>query len=71
LALGLVEDDHEYVRCLEEASQVSMPRNIRILFVNILLYCNPAKPEELWERFKEKCQKTLCDRIMEMLKMQN
>ncbi|KAK0443443.1 uncharacterized protein EV420DRAFT_1241157, partial [Desarmillaria tabescens] len=30
---------------------------LRSLFVTLLLFCQPAKPDELWEQFKE----NICD----------
>ncbi|KAF5447321.1 hypothetical protein F2P56_032880 [Juglans regia] len=30
-----------------------MPSNLRRLFATILVYCNPANPRELWERFEQ------------------
>ncbi|XP_043479916.1 uncharacterized protein LOC122509746 [Leptopilina heterotoma] len=52
LALGLIEDDHEWVRTIEEAAVWMMPQLLRRLFVRILIHCNPVEPNELWERFK-------------------
>ncbi|XP_070165618.1 LOW QUALITY PROTEIN: uncharacterized protein [Polyergus mexicanus] len=52
LALGLIEDDDEWKQAMNEAVGWMMPRQLRRLFVRILLYCQPLHPEELWESFK-------------------
>ncbi|KMQ84790.1 hypothetical protein RF55_17116, partial [Lasius niger] len=52
LALGLIEDDDEWKRAMNEAVEWMMPRQLRKLFVHILLHCQPLHPEELWESFK-------------------
>ena len=51
IALGLVEDDSEWDMCLEEASHSSMPRQLRQLFANVLIYCNPSNPSALLEKY--------------------
>ncbi|XP_044591985.1 uncharacterized protein LOC123270113 [Cotesia glomerata] len=53
LALGLIEDDQEWKRTMSEAVVWMMPRQLRCLFVRILIHCQPLYPEELWEQFKE------------------
>ncbi|XP_025262562.1 uncharacterized protein LOC112637334 [Camponotus floridanus] len=52
LALGLIEDDDEWKKAMNEAVGWMMPRQLRRLFVRILLHCQPLHPEELWENFK-------------------
>ncbi|XP_043481809.1 uncharacterized protein LOC122510914 [Leptopilina heterotoma] len=52
LALGLIEDDSEWIRTMEEATLWMMPRSLRQLFVRILIHCHPVHPEKLWEQFK-------------------
>ncbi|KYN18615.1 hypothetical protein ALC57_09070, partial [Trachymyrmex cornetzi] len=52
LALGFIEDDEEWKRTMNEAVGWMMPRQLRRLFVRILLHCQPLHPEELWENFK-------------------
>jgi len=47
LASGLIEDDDEWKRVLNEAVGWMMPRQLRRLFVRILLHCQPLHPEEL------------------------
>ncbi|XP_043468035.1 uncharacterized protein LOC122502175 [Leptopilina heterotoma] len=53
LALGLIEDDNEWKNAMHEAEVWMMPRQLRHLFVRILIHCQPIHPEELWEEFKE------------------
>ncbi|KMQ88044.1 hypothetical protein RF55_12537, partial [Lasius niger] len=52
LALGLIEDDDEWRRTMDEAVKWMMPRQLRRLFARILIHCQPLYPEELWETFK-------------------
>ncbi|XP_044005888.1 uncharacterized protein LOC122850898 [Aphidius gifuensis] len=49
VALGPIEDDSEWDRAMTEEEIWMMPRH---LFV-ILIYCQPNKPNELWENFKD------------------
>ena len=51
LALGLLEDDEEWIRCLEEAALSHSPRMLRHLFAMILNLCAPSEPLKLWDRF--------------------
>lgn len=48
-ARGLLEDDTEWNRCLQEAISFQMPRQLRQLFAVILMCCNPVDPRKLWE----------------------
>lgn len=52
LKRGLIKDDDEWKRCMEEGVLFKFPRNLRDLFVTILIHCKPCRPEELWEMFK-------------------
>jgi hypothetical protein len=49
----LIRDDEEWKKALEEANTFEMPWKLRELFALILVHCNPAKPDELWEMFKD------------------
>ena len=49
IARGMLEDDSEWDNCLAEASSASMPRSLRRLFANILVFGNPSDPGQLWE----------------------
>ncbi|XP_074099928.1 uncharacterized protein LOC141528005 [Cotesia typhae] len=48
LAAGLIEDDDEWKRTLNEAVIWMMPRQLCCLFVRILIHCQPLHPNELW-----------------------
>ncbi|XP_058810250.1 uncharacterized protein LOC131675336 [Phymastichus coffea] len=53
LALGLIENDDEWNRAMNEGVQWVMPQRLRCLFVRILIHCQPTKPEELWMTFQD------------------
>lgn len=59
IARGLLEDDQEWHRALEEASAFSSGKQLRELFAIILLYANPTDPSTLWERHKQ----SLCEDV--------
>lgn len=47
LALGLIEDDEEWKRAMNEAPIWMMPKRLRLLFVRILMHCQPVHSREL------------------------
>ena len=49
--LGLLNDDQEWRRVLEEAAATQMCKQIRELFVIILLFCLPSDPAALFSEF--------------------
>ena len=49
---GLLVDDAEWHRTLEEANITASPKQLRELFVTILGSCEPSDPIDLWEHFK-------------------
>ena len=51
-ARGLLDDDAEWRRCLDEAKNSSMPSQLRQLFTTILDFNNPQRPGDLWQEFK-------------------
>jgi hypothetical protein len=63
IARGLLEDDGEWQLCLREASLMHTGSLLRQLFAIMLLFCNPAKPEQLWAEFREH----LCDDLARRL----
>ncbi|KAG0580812.1 hypothetical protein KC19_4G201500 [Ceratodon purpureus] len=63
-ALGLLQDDGEWIQCLEEASIMRTGASLRNLFVVILSECNPSHPELLWQRFRPH----LCDDLRHRLR---
>ena len=52
VARGLLEDDGEWRQCLLEASCMQTGERLRHLFVTLLLFCSPSKPEQLWDHFR-------------------
>ena len=44
LALGLLENDNEWIWCLEEAGAMQTGHQLRNLFGVMLLFCSPAEP---------------------------
>ena len=53
LELGLLQDDREWQRILEEAAATRMCPQCRELYVMILMFCMPADPRSLFEEFWE------------------
>ena len=49
LKLGLLESDDEWDQCLSEAVLSFMPRQLCSLFVTILIFGEPVKPESSME----------------------
>ena len=52
LALGLIDNDEEWNRAMQEAVSWTMLGSISLLFVCILIHFQPVHPDELWENFK-------------------
>ena len=59
-ARGLLQDDEEWRRCIEEANISHTARALRSLFATILTECEPADPALLWDEFKH----ILCEDIL-------
>ena len=53
MKLGLLESDDEWDECLSEATISFMPKQLLSLFLTILIFGEPSKPKDLWERHKE------------------
>ena len=49
--LGLLADDQEWQRVLEESAATKMCPQIRELFVTILMFCQPSNPKGLFEEY--------------------
>ncbi|OQR81483.1 helitron helicase-like protein, partial [Achlya hypogyna] len=47
-ALGLLESDDEWLRCMRDAAVSQMPSQLRDLFVVLLVFANPSDPAALW-----------------------
>lgn len=56
---GLLMDDTEWNGAMTEAVAYQMPRQLRGLFSNILVYCGPADPSKLWEDFADEMSQGL------------
>ena len=52
IALGLIENDKEWDRAMQEAVSWMMPCSLRRLFVRILIHCEPMYPEKLWKNLR-------------------
>lgn len=50
-ALGLLGDDHEWLTALEEVAISATSEELRTIFVQLLIFCDVAKPEVLWNTF--------------------
>ncbi|KAI8561187.1 hypothetical protein RHMOL_Rhmol04G0318500 [Rhododendron molle] len=51
VARGLLEDDDEWVQCLQEAAVMKTGYQLRRLFSIILTQCSPIHPYDLWKQF--------------------
>ncbi|KAI8557126.1 hypothetical protein RHMOL_Rhmol05G0311100 [Rhododendron molle] len=51
VARGLLEDDDEWVQCLQEAAVMKTGYQLRRLFSIILMQCSPIHPYALWKQF--------------------
>ena len=49
--LGLLSDDLEWNRVLEESAVTRMCPQIRDLFIVILIFCQPSNPRQLYDKF--------------------
>lgn len=65
VARGLLADDQEWIKCMDEAVEVlTSAIKLRILFVLILVNNSPQSPLALWTKFKEAlCSDFRYDRI--------
>ena len=62
-AMGLLEDDREWIKTFEEAGVFKKGSALRSLFVVALLHGSIANPKALWEQFKD----TICDDLARKL----
>ncbi|PKY50736.1 hypothetical protein RhiirA4_423973 [Rhizophagus irregularis] len=60
IRLGLLQDDTEWDVCLREACCMRIGQQLRLLFAIILIFCQPAAPEILWNNHKL----ALCEDIL-------
>jgi len=52
LALGLLDDDSEVDKAMEEAASVRFGSTLREVFANILIFVRPSNPNEFWNKHK-------------------
>ncbi len=52
LTCGLLQDDAKWDQCLSEAAGVQLPRSLRQLFTNLLIFNNVTNPGRLWDKHK-------------------
>ena len=64
-AMGLLESDEEWDKLLEESSSYQIPTQMRRLFANILMYCRPRNPGELWGKYLFDLTTDLVHRVSE------
>ena len=65
---GLLEDDTEWHRCLEDASTFMMPAGLRELFASILHENAPTYPAALWDAFKGAMSEDILHRLRQVAK---
>ena len=53
IELGLMEDESELDRALEEAASLKFGDALRNFFVTLLIYVNPSNPRKLWDKHKD------------------
>ena len=52
---GLLSDDGEWHHCLEEAAQYSSSKQLRSLFISILIHAHPRKPSKTLASIFKSC----------------
>jgi hypothetical protein len=53
LARGLIDDDKEWYKAMEEAEEIMLPQQMRQFLARLFVHCNPVDPMTLWESFKK------------------
>ena len=66
VAHGLLEDDGEWKKWVEEAGDMQTGQQLCSLFITILLHCHPSLPHVLWNQFRVK----ICDELNHRLTAQ-
>lgn len=51
-AMGLLANNNEWIRCLEEAAHTERPKQLRQLFAHLIVFNGPLDALDLWNRFK-------------------
>ncbi|XP_026410263.1 ATP-dependent DNA helicase PIF7-like [Papaver somniferum] len=71
IALGILANDGELEKCLQEAVVMQTGNQLRKLFCIILSECNPTKPELLWEKYGMNICDDLQHRLRSMFNIPN
>ncbi|GES88499.1 uncharacterized protein LOC112012066 [Rhizophagus clarus] len=71
IRLSLLQDDDEWNACLLEASAIQSGKQLRHLFVSILLFCQPVNPEILWNDHKVALCEDICYQNHVLIQSQN
>ncbi len=48
----MLEDDNEWDRCLNDASTLQMPKQMRSMFAFLCVFCDPNDSLMLWNKYK-------------------
>ena len=67
IKMGLLEDDTEIDRVMEEALLVQFRSTLRAVFATVLMFITPSNPLAFWERHK----RVLCEDIMHQERVQH
>ncbi|GJX71193.1 hypothetical protein Tco_0308364 [Tanacetum coccineum] len=70
-ALGLLGDDKEWDITLEESTASATSKETRVLFAQILIYCDVADPIKLWAKHWEAMQDDIQAKISKATGIQN
>lgn len=62
LARGLIEDDEEHIKTMEEAVTFAIGPRLRRFFAMLLVHCEIKDPAAFWEKFKVRC--TICSFVL-------
>lgn len=60
---GLIADDEQWMKTLEESAALHLPNQMRELFAVILCQCYPSNPTELWDKFKDDLSQDILNRM--------
>ena len=53
IALGLCEDDSQWIGCMAEAVPITHPKGLRALFYNILINYEPKNTLDMFDQFSK------------------
>ena len=68
IAMNLLRDDRQWKDCLSEATSIKLPKSLRGLFCNILVFCEPTEPEELYRLFRDSMKEDFLFRRRNLLR---